>query len=109
MNKTVFLLGDFNIDLLFFEQHSLSDEFLDFLSSHILLPHNVQSTIIRNNSKTLIDNIYSNLISPNNMSGNLIATISDHLPKFIIAPDFVSNTPSTKLNIFEKDWFIFRQ
>ena len=28
-NKTVFLLGDFNIDLLNYDQHSLTNEFLD--------------------------------------------------------------------------------
>ena len=31
-NKTVFLLGDFNIDLLNYDQHSLTNEFLDSLS-----------------------------------------------------------------------------
>ena len=103
-NKTVFLLGDFNIDLLNYDQHSLTNEFLDFLSSHMLLPHIVQPTRIRNNSKTLIDNIYSNVITPNNISRNIAATISDHLAQFLIAPDVFSNPPSTKLNIFERDW-----
>ena len=94
-NKTVFLLGDFNIDLLNYDQHSLTNEFLDSLSSHMLLPHIVQPTRIRNNSKTLIDNIYSNVITPNNISGNITATISDHLPQCLIAPDIFSNPPST--------------
>ena len=57
-NKTVFLLGDFNIDLLNYDQHSLTNEFLDSLSSHMLLPHIVQPKRIRNNSKTLIHNNY---------------------------------------------------
>ena len=106
-NKTVFLLGDFNIDLLNYDQHSLTNEFLDSLSSHMLLPHIVQPTRIRNNSKTLIDNIYSNVITPNNISGNITATISDHLPQFLIPPDIFSNRPSTKINIFERDWSKF--
>ena len=108
-NKTVFLLGDFNIDLLNYDQHSLTNEFLDSLSSHMLLPHIVQPTRIRNNSKTLIDNIYSNVITPNNISGNITATISDHLLQFFVAPDNFSNPPSTKLNIFERDWSKFDQ
>ena len=83
-NKTVFVLGDFNIDLLNYGQHSLTNEFLDSFSSHMLLPHIVQPTRIRNNSKTLIDNIYSNVITPNNISGNITATISDHLPNFLL-------------------------
>ena len=90
-NKTVFLLGDFNIDLLNYDQYSLTNEFLNSLSSQMLLPHILQPTRKRNNSKTLIDNIYSNVITPNNISGNITATISDHLPQFLIAPDIFSN------------------
>ena len=60
-NRTVFLLGDFNMDLMNHDQHLLTNEFLESLSSHILLPHIVQPTRIRNNSKTLIDNIHSNV------------------------------------------------
>ena len=75
-NKTVFLLGDFDIHLLNYGQHSLTNEFLDPLSSHVLLPHIVEPTRIRNNSKTLTDNIYLNVITPNNISGNITATIS---------------------------------
>ena len=75
----------------------------------MLLPHIVQPTRIRNNSKTLIDNIYSNVITPNNISGNITATISDHLPQFLIASNIFSNPPFIKLNIFEKDWSKFDQ
>ena len=62
--------------------------------------HIVQPTRITNNSKILIDNIYSNVITPNNISGNLTAIISDHLLQFLIAPDIFSDPSSTKLNIF---------
>ena len=96
-NKTVFLLGDLNIDSMNYDQHSLTNKFLDSLSSHMLLLQIVQPTRIRNNSKTLIDNIYSDLITPNDISGNITNTILDHLPQF---PDIFSNPPSTKLNIF---------
>ena len=79
-------LGDFNIELLNYYQHPLANEFLDSLSSHMLLPHIVQPT--RNNSKTLIDNIYSNVITPNDISGNIIATTSDHPPNFLLLLKF---------------------
>ena len=102
-------LGDFNIELLNYYQHPLANEFLDSLSSHMLLSHIVQPTRIRNNSKTLTDNIYSNVITPNNISRTIAATISDHLTQFLIAPDVFSNPPSTKLNIFERDWSKFDQ
>ena len=38
-NKTVFLLGDFSIDLLNYDQHSLTNEFLNSSSSQMLLPN----------------------------------------------------------------------
>ena len=75
----------------------------------MLLPHIVQQTRIRNNSKTLTQNIYSNMITPYNISGNLTATISRCLPKFLIAPDIFSNPLSTKLNTFGTDWPTFDQ
>ena len=62
---------------------------------------------IRNSSKTLIDNIYSNVITPNYVSGTLTTKISDHPPQFLIPTDIYSNLPSTKLNIFERDWSRF--
>ena len=33
IQKTVFLLGDFNVDLIEYEQHKANNEFLDSLSS----------------------------------------------------------------------------
>ena len=99
-NKTVFLLGDFHVDILNYDQHSLTNEFLDSLSFYMLLPPITQLIRNINNSKTLIDNSSLNVITPNNILGNLTATITDHLPQFLIAPDIFSNQPSTKLNIF---------
>ena len=69
----------------------------------MLLTHIIQPTRIANNSKTLIDNIYSNVTTQNNILGNLTATMSDHHRQFLIAPDIFSNPSSTKLNIFERD------
>ena len=92
-NKTVFLLGDFNIDSLNCDQHSPLNEYHDSLSSHMLLPH-----ISRiNNFLTLTDSSYSNVIT------TCADIISDHLPQFFVAPGIFSNPPSAKLNISEKD------
>ena len=43
------------------------------------------------------------------ISGNLTATISDHLPQFLIAPEIFRNSPSNKSNYFERDWSNFNQ
>ena len=41
--------------------------------------------------------------------GNLTATISDHLPQFLIAPEIFRNSPSNKSSYFEHDWSNFNQ
>ena len=60
-NKSVILLGDFNVDLMKYDNHHSTNEFLDSLSLHLFLPHITQLTRIRDTSKTLIDNISSNI------------------------------------------------
>ena len=57
-NKTIFLLGDFNINLLNYDIHPPTNEFLDSLSSRYFLPHILQPSRVTTNSKTLIDNIF---------------------------------------------------
>ena len=66
-NKTVFHLSDFNKDFSY-DQRLSNNECFKSLSSHILL---TGTTRIRNNSETLIDNLYSNVITPNNISDSL--------------------------------------
>ena len=56
-NKSVILLGEFNVDLIKYDNHHLSNEFVDSLSSHLFLPHVTEPTRIRDSSKTLIDHI----------------------------------------------------
>ena len=47
----------------------------------------LQPSRVTTNSKTLIDNIFSNMAVPNIISGSLAASISDHLPQFLVAPN----------------------
>ena len=77
------------------------------LFSNSFLPHIILPTRIRNNSKTLIDNIFSNNCSSDILSGKLSATVSDHLPQFLISPYSFNNPPAMKSMIFERDWSKF--
>ena len=52
--------------------------------------------------KTLIDNIFSNMAVTNTISGNLTASISDHLPQVLVAPIFFS-IPLTISSIIVKE------
>ena len=108
-NKTTFLLGDFNIDLLKYESHTSTNEFLDSLSSNMILPYILHPTRITGHSKTLIDNIFSNHISKEAICGNLTSTISDHLPQFLIMPSIFSDPSSSKSNVYERSWSNFNK
>ena len=54
-------------------------------------------------SEPIIDNILSNVILKVIISGNIMATIGDHLPQFLISSNVFPDLPSDKLNIFETD------
>ena len=107
--KSVFLLCDFNINLLNYNLHSPTNKFLDSLASNSFLPYILQPSRTTTHSKTLIDNIFMNAIFPDSISGNLTATICNHFPQFLIVPNIFSNPPSNKSNIYERDWSNFDQ
>ena len=81
--KSYYLVGDFNINLLNFEKHQGTNNFIDKLSSHGIYPLIDRPTRITLESFTLIDNIYTNELKQCK-SGVLINDISDHLPIFMI-------------------------
>ena len=74
------LLGDFNINLLNYNDNQPANNFLDSLNSNSFIPYILHPTRITSRSKTLIDNIFSNYVFHEIISGNITATISDHLP-----------------------------
>ena len=55
-NKQVFPIGGFNINLLNYNDHQPTNEFLDSLASNSFIPYILQPTRITSHSKTLIDN-----------------------------------------------------
>ena len=105
--KSMFLLGDFNVNLLNYNKHNQTNEFLDSLASNSFIPLILQPTRITSHSITLIDNIFSNVIEPDIIPDNLTATISDHLPQFAINPNIFGNISGNKYNIYERDWSKF--
>ena len=56
--KQLYIVGDFNIDLLKFETSRYSHDFLVALQSCYLIPTIDKPTRVRNNPATLIDNIF---------------------------------------------------
>ena len=101
-HKSMFLLGDFNVNLLNYNEHNQTNEFLDFLASNSFIPLILQPTRITIHSNTLIDNIFSNVIEPDIISGNLTATISDHLPQFAVIRNIFGNISGNKYTIYQR-------
>ena len=90
-----------------YNEHNETNEFLESLASNSFIPLVLQPTRITSHSNTLVDNIFSNVIDSDIISGNLTATISDHLPQFAIKPNMFGNTSGNKSNIYERDWSKF--
>ena len=97
--KQIFPLGDFNIKLLN-NVNQPTNDFLDSLASNSIIPYIVQPTRLTSHSKTLIGNIFSNILSSEKIPGNLTA-ISDHLPQILFAPNILSNPSYNRSNIFD--------
>ena len=90
-----------------YNEHNQTKEFLDSLASNSFIPLILQSTRITNHSNTLIYNIFSNVIDPDIISGNLTSTISYHLPQFSVIPNMFGNIPRNRFNVYERDWSKF--
>ena len=95
-NKQVFFLGDFSIDLLNYNDHQPTNECLDALASNSFLPYILKPIRLTSHPKTLIGNVFSNVISYELTSGNITPIISDHLPQFLFVPIVFSN-PSCQI------------
>ena len=107
-DKKIVLLGDFNIDLLKLDVHDDSSTYFDIVSSFGLLPTILRPSRITCRSKTLIDNIFSNFGDVDTTSGNLIYSISDHLPQFAIF-DFSVDKKKQKQKTFVRNYKKFNR
>ena len=79
INKDCFLMGDFNINLFNHEHNNVSQEFLETLFSTSFLPLISKPTRVTNSSASLIDNIFSNIISHPD-SYIVLSDLTDHYP-----------------------------
>jgi hypothetical protein len=76
--KHCVLMGDFNIDLLKYNTHDRTNDFIDNIFSQGFLPLIHKPTRITDFSETLIDHIYSNNLLAKSTSGIIITDLSDH-------------------------------
>ena len=81
--KNCVLLGDYNVNLLNYENHNKTSTFYDTLSSYGYRPLILQPTRVTQDSATLIDHIFINDISCNSIGGDITSSISDHFFSFV--------------------------
>ena len=85
-DKQCRIMGDCNLNLLSTETDPPTAQFVNELFSHSMFPLINKPTRCTTHSATILDNIYSNHISPTSESiqGILYTDISDHFPVFFI-------------------------
>ena len=78
------MIGEFNMNLLKYQSHSETNDFIKLMVSHYLLPHILHPTRVTDHSATIIDNIFSNNVESDTVSRNILSQITDHFPQFLI-------------------------
>ncbi|XP_069970021.1 uncharacterized protein [Penaeus vannamei] len=79
LNIPCYIMGDFNHNLLRFENRSVHD-FITLMYSHMFYPTITKPTRVSATSATLIDHIWSNNLESYHSSGIIYSNISDHFP-----------------------------
>ena len=82
-NIHIYLMGDFNLNLLNYESHSDTNDFINTMVSHYLLPYV---------SSTVIDNIFSNITDFDTKSGISSVILVTTFHKFRLLAELVLTT-----------------
>ena len=84
-DKLVYVMGDFNLNILESDNHLPTSNFIELMYSNSLFPLISRPTRVTKNKASLIDNIFCNDISSTEkLNGILCTEISDHYPEFTI-------------------------
>ena len=80
----MFLMGDWNLNLMNHSCHQATGEFLHLMFSRMFFPLITRPTRITSPKASLIDNIFTNEPLNQSISGLFLNDISDHLPIFAV-------------------------
>ena len=95
-DNNIYLMGDFNIDLLKYENCKYSQTLLQCMQSFSMLPTIDKPTRVYGSSATLIDNIFTNNLTNNISSGNIVTDTTDHFSQLCIVNVNKQKLPHTK-------------
>ena len=96
-NKQCMIMGDMNIDLLKFETHLRTNEYLDSIFANGFLPLISKPTRVTTSSATLIDHMYTNDIASSHHSGIIINDVADHFGTFCIFQGKLKKSKQSKI------------
>ena len=105
-NKEIILMGDFNINLLRYNEDHNSTDFLEQIYSCSLIPRITSPARLIPRSKTHINNILSTDTANEVIAGNILTTLSDHLAQFLLFPIKRKKTES-KANNYCRNFRLF--
>ena len=80
-------MGDFNINLVNYDSHPETNDFINLMVSHYLLPQILHPTSVTDHSATIIDSIFFDTLEFETLSGSLLTKISDDFPQFLVIKD----------------------
>ena len=105
--KSIYILGDVNINILRSVTCNYAQQFLNCLQSYALLPTIDKPTRVYNDSATLIDNIFINKFGNYSVSGNIVSDVTDHFSQFCILKTTVEIAQPKKIKL--RDYSKFSQ
>ena len=91
------IVSDFNVNMLNFETHGLTNDYINSLISKSFIPLITLPTRVKHQSATLIDHIWSDNICCSSNVGIIIDSLSDHFPVF-----YIENGKPEKRNLPDK-------
>ena len=85
ISKVTVVTGDFNYDVLKYDENSIISEFLNLMNSNFLRPCFLGPIrVVDNNRSNLINSIFINTIDKKIDSGNIIDKVPVHMPNFVL-------------------------
>ena len=106
-NKIIYLSGDFNSDLLKYDNTNNYKKFYDLLSSYGIFPMILLPTRVSGESATIVDNVFTNKIENALISGNIKTDISDHYSQFISVKN--QKMDFKTISIYKRDYSNFSE
>ena len=96
-NKNCYISGDFNLDLLCYNTDQKVTNFVNTFYANNMFPLIDRPTRITSTSATILDNIFTNVLTKRIKSGVCVTDITDHYPIFQITNslEIKHNTPKS--------------